>query len=584
MRKVGNLVSNQVYNPDNKKPSIPVDADEADSAMERFIRQKYTNNVAVQIGKSRIPRSDEGVPPPLPPKNTKFFRSASSIFPLSSRSKRESKQAVPQGATSPSLSASMMNKPSKVFGATIDYDAPDDTDKKLARLRDMGFLDTQHNAIILKGVSGNLDRAVEALVRLGEGGRQSPAPQSTSAEKTLRSSRSLTPITPTSAGFGTALGVPHMSTQARPTTASPQSTNPFDMMGPAPPQTAQSTGTLHNNNPYGHSTNPFGVSSPQPDLIGQAFQSLTLSASQPYLTHNTGGPTAHHQMSASTSSQPSPQSYQGMSFHNSMTYPPPVQQTQQQQHYPSYNPFFSQPTAPLQPQATQQQNIAINTAQAQGAFANNPFTRSPTRIASPPLSQIPEQFQTATFQSPSPYQTPVAGTNPFFSNNMQYPAMTGQQAFGQQAVGQQQHQQQQQQQPQQPQHQHQQQLYYQPQRQGNAAILALYNQPQAVRQSTLTPEPNMATQTPMIPEGQAIHTQSIQMAPVHVHPSRSVSQPLSVSTNPFMKNVPPAVASDPFASSRKVSRESVNLGMDMAWTTNGRHSPDAFASLSARHV
>jgi hypothetical protein len=35
----------------------------------------------------------------------------------------------------------------------------------------------------------------------------------------------------------------------------------------------------------------------------------------------------------------------------------------------------------------------------------------------------------------------------------------------------------------------------------------------------------------------------------------------------------------PFGSAR--SRESMALGMEMAWN-NGRHSPDAFASLSAR--
>jgi hypothetical protein len=28
----------------------------------------------------------------------------------------------------------------------------------------------------------------------------------------------------------------------------------------------------------------------------------------------------------------------------------------------------------------------------------------------------------------------------------------------------------------------------------------------------------------------------------------------------------------------------MNLGLEMAWSTSGRHSPDAFASLSARHA
>jgi hypothetical protein len=68
----------------------------------------------------------------------------------------------------------------------------------------------------------------------------------------------------------------------------------------------------------------------------------------------------------------------------------------------------------------------------------------------------------------------------------------------------------------------------------------------------------------------------------------SVPQHLSSSTNPFMSGAPSsgvagnpnaATTSDPFAAR---SRESMNLGLDLAWT-NGRHSPDAFASLSARH-
>lgn len=61
-----------------------------------------------------------------------------------------------------------------------------------------------------------------------------------------------------------------------------------------------------------------------------------------------------------------------------------------------------------------------------------------------------------------------------------------------------------------------------------------------------------------------------------------VSQPTAGNNNPFMKSGPAAAAPDPFATDRKISRESMNLGMDLAWT-NGRHSPDAFASLSARY-
>ena len=199
MRKVGNNASNQIYNPQNRKPPVPVDADEADSAMERFIRQKYVNNVATSSSTGRprgSPRSDEGTPPPLPPKNsTKFgLRSASSIFPLSSRAKKEAKQqAAAAAASNQALSPTYTTRP-KGLGVAVDYESGHELDKKLGHLRDMGFNDTQRNTIVLKGVNGNLERAIESLVRLGEGDRRSPVPTATSREKTLRTSRSLTPI------------------------------------------------------------------------------------------------------------------------------------------------------------------------------------------------------------------------------------------------------------------------------------------------------------------------------------------------------------------------------------------------------
>ena len=41
MKQQGNIESNKIYNPKNKRPDIPLDADEVDGAMERFIRKKY---------------------------------------------------------------------------------------------------------------------------------------------------------------------------------------------------------------------------------------------------------------------------------------------------------------------------------------------------------------------------------------------------------------------------------------------------------------------------------------------------------------------------------------------------------------
>ncbi|KAG7427353.1 UBA domain-containing protein 3 [Fusarium oxysporum f. sp. raphani] len=580
MRKVGNITSNNIYNPEHRKPPVPVDADEADSAMERFIRQKYMNNTVSGTGKPRSPHIGEGTPPPLPPKNSKFgFRSASSIFPLSSKSKKDSKTiTAAQGGRSESPRPP--NKPSKVFGATLDLDQPDDMEQKLARLQDMGFQDAKRNALVLKGVNGNIERAIETLVRLGEGsGRPSPLPTPSPREQTLRTSRSLTPLTPSSGGLGLGAGlsVPARSATDRPTTPSSASTNPFDNLGTAQPQTAQSTGSLHNRNPYGQ-TNPFGVPAAQQqqptDAFSQAFQNMSLSPQQPLFPHHTGGPapqqapqaTGYQQVAPSAPTTPS--GFSTLGFSNNMTYPQPVQYSNSRNKGPIPS-LKSTPTKHL-----------LDTI----------------RSLDPQLESHRQALGSAVYQSPAPLSPPETSTNPFFANAGQPVAQTSQQVFVQQPVVQQMQSQPQashnpfaQQQPQM----YQQQQFYQPQRPDKASIMALFNNyPQTVQQqpgaaaaqpSYQVQQATQYTQQPTIPENQPLQA---PMAPVQQQPS--VPQHLSSSTNPFMSGAPSsgvagnpnaATTSDPFAAR---SRESMNLGLDLAWT-NGRHSPDAFASLSARH-
>ncbi|KAJ3475812.1 hypothetical protein NLG97_g9332 [Lecanicillium saksenae] len=597
MRKVGNVASNQIYNPENKKPPVPIDADEADSAMERFIRQKYMHNVAAQTSKPASPISDEGTPPPLPPKNSKFgFRAAFS------RSKTMPVDRSPNGYNpgSPTLP----NKPSKVFGATIGYDAPDDTDKKLVKLREMGFQNNQRNAIVLKGVSGDLDRAVEALVRLGEGDRPPPAPPK---EKTLRATRSLTPMMPNSSGHTGGLNVVKRSETDRPTTSSTTSTNPFDMLNRAQPQTAHSTGSLQNTNPYTAPTNPFASMSAQASPVDQAFQNLTISGQPTGASPNGAAfslPMPPQPQMYQHSAPASPQPQHGLGLSNNGGYPfnmQPQQQNSLQPQPTGYNPFFAQQPNMMQQQQQQQQpqypgqnGMALNTTQMGGQMASNPFIRSPTRIASPPpLGQISE---TATFStSPMPLASPA--TNPFFATqpNAQAPAVQQPQQY-MQPQQQQMYQQQSHQQMQQPQHfaqqpfqqqGFQQQQMFQPQqayqqyqapRHDKASIMALYGQ---------LPKQQLQAQA-SIPENQAVDAFAGPVMPAGSQQPRSVSQPLPGS-NPFaasMQQTPMATAAgsaDAYKTGRQISRESMNLGLDMAWT-NGRHSPDAFASLSARHV
>ena len=563
MRKVGNVASNQIYNPENRKPPIPVDADEVDSAMERFIRQKYINNVVRDSGKPRSPLSDEGTPPPLPPKNSsKFgFRSASSIFPLSSRSKKEAKHAaVLQHAHTFSPGQIQGHRSSQAFGASVTHVSPEDMDRKLAQLRDMGFQDAERNTTVLKGVNGSLERAIESLVRLGEGGRRSPAPPRTAPqERTVRNARSLTPLTPSSPGLGIDLQASGQNPLATPSSTS---TNPFDMMPPAQPQTAQSTGSLQNNNPYSTSTNAYGNPVQQQEWFAQAFQNMNLnSPPQPLFPHHTGGsapqPQTHFgfQHQQVPSAPVSPQAFNLMGFQNGMTYPQPGFVQQQPM---GYNPFHSLPTSPVQQQPPIQQHLLVSNGQPQSGFANNPYARSPTSIASPTLGQIPEQSQ-PSFQNSQSLQSSPVGTNPFYSAPMPSVPQASNNPFSQPP-----------------------QQYTQAPRVDKASIMALYGQPQLSPQSPVAGF--QPTQTPTIHENQAL-----QISPSQTTAPQSFQQPqgasqLTGSKNPFM-NSGGGVASAPanqFAPNRNASRDSMNLGMDLAWT-NGRHSPDAFASLSARH-
>lgn len=595
MRKVGNVVSNQIYNPENKRPPVPVDADEADSAMERFIRQKYMNNVAAKPTNGRqptSPRSEEGPPPPLPPKNSSKFslRSAMSLNPLS-RSRKDSTMPSPTLDRRPSSHGST-GKVSRVFGAAVNYDDGDDTDRKLSKLRDMGFHDTQRNAIVLKGVNGNLERAIESLVRLGEGGSKSPAPPPISKDANLRPSRSMTPLNGTK-GSGVGLS---LAAKEQPRSPSSTSNNPFDRVSSpvhAQPQTAQSTGSMQTNNPYNQSLNPFGAPSQQQqqqDQLSQVFGQLDISNSQqqPLFPNRTGGLTPQAQTAPQyppqmvPSAPSSPQMYQGSSFQN-MAYPhtvplqqqptgynpffqnsAPQQQYQQQQYQQQYSQQYQPQFQPFQPQATgSPYGLSLNTQQQpqhqqqQSPASNNPFGPSPTRIASPSsLGQIPEQSQ-PQMQSPN---GPAAGANnPFFTSPAQTPSGMPQHGYGQAG-------------------------YFQHPRHDTASIMALYGQ---YPQRSKTTDATQALSHTAIPEDSVAPSQP-QPAPQAQAPAqppvgaqRSMTQPLpqsNTTNNPFMNGGAPA--GDDFKA-RHQSRESMNLGMDMAWT-NGRHSPDAFASL-ARH-
>jgi hypothetical protein len=583
MKKVGNVASNKTYNPTNKRPPVPIDADEADTAMERFIRAKYMNNPLASTRRHNTgsTESDE-TPPPLPPKTFSRFgsslRSASSIFPLGSKAKKERDAARHTPPASPRDYNSHRNKASQVFGVSVGQETGDDNERKLSQLRDMGFSDDQRNAMVLKGVNGNLEKAIEALVRLGEGDGRTVSSLTSPQESSLGDGRSLTPAR--SATMGT----------ARPMTAS---TNPFDMLDmpppPAQPQSSQSTGTLQNKNPY-LSSNPFGVPAHQTQVaLDQAFQNMSIAPSQPLFPHHTGGVPQQGNMQQAIYQQPVahpvpalPQGYGSAIYtsnNSNQISQLPVQQT-------GYNPFFTN-QQPQQPQQT----MMVNTATLPGGYVNNPFARSPTRIQSPTLTQIPEQTQ-QDFYNPAPQPAP----QPDWFAQPQQPSFQPQSYQQSQLIQQQGYQQ--------PQALQQQNTnnpfatpvqYPQPTgqpRPDKASIMALYNYPQLAPQSQQQQQPQeqqQQQQQQQQPQPQPGPTQTLsafdQMFGHSYTTPNSQQQvaspapaPASVaptSNNPFM------MASPGVQTKSNKSRDSM-MAFGMEWS-NGRHSPDAFASLSARH-
>ncbi|KAI9783328.1 MAG: hypothetical protein M1835_003823 [Candelina submexicana] len=558
MKRNGNASSNRTFNPLHKKPEIPLDVDEVDMAMERFIRQKYE----LRTFSGGAPRptvrhdtgstSSEDQPPPLPPKphHSRFrfgLRAASSTLPAS----RVSYDPAPvspdarRGLTR-SPSPVRVNKPSRVFGASVGATG-ESFESKLATLRDMGFSDDRRNSTVLKGLSGNLERTVESLVRLGEGGATSS-----------QARNSFPPRNDSVNG-----SVPDRSNGAA---SGPQKSNPFDLPENQPTQPQRQISTSAEQSPRSQQTNGLNTAHPS----------------------NTFNPFDHPGLHRSAS-QPLDQSFQGLQI-SQTAYPSatagfPSQQQPELQHQQS-------------PTRTMPQYLTSNPAD----ISQNPYQQQP------PLNGAPNPFLPASsaqqFAPTNPYLAQYSG-NSAYSEQQLAQQQQQQQIRQLQAQVQQQQQQLQLQNPQYPSYVQQPpftNLYQQypqqqqpqplvPQPTGRAdknTIMALYNYPQ------LAPTP-----PPSIPSGDLSSPSTTSTPPVPKFPpgvnpmqtgQRSASTPVgpsSGSRNPFLPasalGVGEATAVRPAqlnGGARHASQESVDTG---GWQS-GRHSPDAFASLSARFV
>ncbi|KJR86660.1 uncharacterized protein SPSK_02297 [Sporothrix schenckii 1099-18] len=691
MRKVGNAASNKVYNPIGQKPPVPIDADEADSAMERFIRQKYINSAfskPTNAGRHRSTDSSgsDDIPPPLPPKTPGRLnvRSVSSIFPLPSRVKDNVSANIvvnhstpgnldkhnttptsplPRAMSYPRPESSgsgagsrIRSKVSQVFGSDKHTDGSESLDGKLARLRDMGFSDDRRNTVVLKAVSWDLDRAIDMLVRMGDAGvsngRLSPHPLASPRDSSLSApTRTFNPTA--SMTTATRLSVPLPTSLRTPSSPSANSgINPFDTLetapSPAPPQSSQSTGTLQNQKLYS-ATNPFGIVPTPPQQatpfnptvtastsafnLHQAFQKLALSPPQPLFPHHTGSSMQqqhqHQHQQALQAQSPLSVSSAGQPYFSStfpagrshqsnlpqrVEYNNPFMNvdnaSQQQQLQPVPHVQYQRLQSPMQPQ----QPLSVVTSDfPNGTLGNNPFTRSPTRIQSPnALGQIPEQSQASYFTTLSQSHTyPLPNGNPsgtslssLQNSNPQLP-QPPQRPMNNPFVTQP---------PPQPQP---------PRLHNTASIMALYNmqplspvvaQPLAspLDKPVLNPlqppaQQQSSTGESLFNKNESSQTHLPTTTRVANNPFLTMSNTTSMistyaqqnsqypTTQPSLSSVqrqppPPTVASpsgttmtvnpaDLFVSGR--SRDSI-MALGMEWS-NGRHSPDAFASLSAHH-
>ncbi|KAK5139578.1 hypothetical protein LTR04_003475, partial [Oleoguttula sp. CCFEE 6159] len=366
MKRVGNAASNRLYNPLNAKAAIPIDVDEVDGAMERYIRQKYEHKTfsggstpsAIRHNTGSMSTSSgEDRSPPLPPKPTKRFgfslRAASSTFPRSKADRRSPPRSPDLGSFDDTPSPPRTNKASRVFGSNVSTSS-DDFETKLAALREMGFQDNRRNSTVLKGMNGNVDRAVESLIRLGEGGKSS--------------SRNEMSAAPTNSAVN-GLSVE----RTRPAKPAVTTNNPFDALD-APQQQSQQAPANQSirTGPAPDTYNPFDVPSqlaPSHQPLEQSFQNLYVTPQQQQLfPNNTGGYQTQH--------------LQNNPYHQAFI-PPPVPQMPQQ--YSSYT-AAPEPYAQHQPmqgysqqqqQPTQNSNPFLRNARSQILASSNPFDPAP---------------------------------------------------------------------------------------------------------------------------------------------------------------------------------------------------------------
>ncbi|KAF2157533.1 ArfGap-domain-containing protein [Myriangium duriaei CBS 260.36] len=405
MKRVGNTASNRTFNPQNVKPSIPVDIDEADGAIERFIRQKYEQRAFISgsgSGSGSKPHrlrtasisSDDQPPPPLPPKpGRKFGFSLRSSSSTVSRSDKMTPPISPVlgSLSNASSSPAKTNKQSRVLGSTVG-NHEDDFDAKLATLRDMGFRDTRRNSSILKSMNGNIDRTVEQLVRIAETSRPP--------------SGTITPVSASSAANSNGLSV----TKTRP--SENHNTNPFDALDHQPLPQRSATMPVHQSLPPSqplapHLSYPPPAMSSQYQLQGQTFQSSNPFQQTTQFQNATPADPWSPQRSQSLAS---PSANPWLQQQNQFVQTPQAQTPTTYAQNPNQSDFFSQPVNQYQSQSQPPHAPSSTFAVDPQRYTSpsNPFQQPFSAPSAPPpnlqqafystpQSQVQQQYQQTSF-------------------------------------------------------------------------------------------------------------------------------------------------------------------------------------------
>ena len=429
MKRNGNTNSNRRYNPSNTKPQVPLDVDEVDAALEKYMRQKYdlqlfsggARKLAVRhdTGGTGSTRSSDDVPPPLPPKPGKRFgfglRSVSSALPLGRGSHISPPMSPdPSGGSTPPL---RVNKQSRVFGATVGGNQSDAPESKLASLREMGFMDDKRNAHVLKGLNGNVERAVETLIRLGEGGG------SKARSSIYMQTRNFSQPAPSSSQEP--VGLSKMSPDSPGDSDAPRKPNSQANYG-APEVTRKASPNPFALEPTTRSDNPFDrldTQTPNTAPLENRFAHMQISPppSLPLFPNATGGYPVQQPQLPDTRGQ------------YSMTPPVPPASNQQLAQNVIHNPFLrnlqepqTTSTNPFQPAPNAYPNNFPPMF-----LPNNPSSLHQTQLAS--RQQSIDSISTAPpsmayfqeTQQPSNHQTPNQSTNPFVPQHLPYQNASG---------------------------------------------------------------------------------------------------------------------------------------------------------------